>query len=83
MADCKKCIHEQVCDECIYGKQNCQHFINSADVAHVVKCEFCKHCEMVVDIIGDPHLFCGLSPIKVEKQFGAFCSDGEPRGNTP
>lgn len=50
---------------------------NSSDAVPVIRCEHCKHCEMVVDIIGDPHLFCGLSPIKVKKQFGDFCSYGE------
>ena len=56
--------------------------IHSADIPHVVRCEFCKHCEMVVDIIGDPHLFCGFSPYKAEKQFGDFCSDGERKEET-
>ena len=49
----------------------------------VIRCEHCKHCEMVVDIIGEPHLFCGLSPIKVKKQFGDFCSDGERKEAAP
>ena len=53
------------------------------DAVPVIRCEHCKHCEMVVDIIGDPHLFCGLSPINARKQFGDFCSYGERKEATP
>lgn len=49
----------------------------------VARCEHCKHCKMVVDIIGDPHLFCGLSSNNAAVQFGDFCSYGERKEATP
>lgn len=49
----------------------------------VIRCEHCKHCKMVVDIIGDPHLFCGLSSNNAAVQFGDFCSYGEKKEATP
>lgn len=49
----------------------------------VVRCERCKHCKMVVDIIGDTHLFCGLSSNNAAVQFGDFCSNGERKEDTP
>lgn len=51
--------------------------IPAADVVEVVRCENCKNCAMVIDLIGDPHLFCELSKNKAEVQFGDFCSYGE------
>ena len=55
----------------------------AADVVEVVRCENCQHCKMVVDIIGDPHLFCGLSSNNAAVQFGDFCSYGERKEATP
>ena len=57
--------------------------IPAADVVEVVRCENCQHCKMVVDIIGDPHLFCGLSSNNAAVQFGDFCSYGERKEATP
>ena len=53
----------------------------SENVVEVVRCENCKHSEMVVDIIGDPHLFCkthGNAPVG----FDDFCSYGERKEQT-
>lgn len=55
----------------------------AADVVEVVRCENCQHCKMMVDIIGDPHLFCGLSSNNAAVQFGDFCSYGERKEATP
>lgn len=51
--------------------------IPAADVVEVVRCENCKHAKMHIDIIGDPHLFCGLATNRVEMEFDDFCSYGE------
>ena len=48
-----------------------------ADVATVVRCMNCRHALMVVDIIGNPQLFCGLSCNKAQVDFDDFCSYGE------
>ena len=50
---------------------------NTVDAVPAVRCEKCKNCAMVIDLIGDPHLFCELSKNKAEVQFGDFCSYGE------
>lgn len=55
----------------------------AADVVEVVRCENCKNRVMVIDLIGDPHLFCELSKNKAEVQFGDFCSYGEQKEATP
>lgn len=48
--------------------------IPAADVVEVVRCKDCRHAKMQIDIIGDPHLFCGLATNRVEMEFDDFCS---------
>ena len=52
----------------------------AADVVEVVRCEKCKFAEMVVDIIGNPHLFCKECNFR-EVDFDDFCSKGKRREN--
>ena len=42
MADCKKCIHSDIC---IFIEENpdCIQFRDRADVVEVVRCKECKH----------------------------------------
>lgn len=49
----------------------------AADVVEVVRCKDCCLAGMVVDIIGNPHLFCMRSRNKAEVEFDDFCSYGE------
>ena len=46
------------------------------DVVKVVRCENCKYAEMIVDIIGDPSLYCRMRNCKYVN-FDDFCSWGE------
>lgn len=52
----------------------------AADVVEVVRCEKCFFAEMVVDIIGDPHLFCAECNFR-EVDFDDYCSKGKRREN--
>ena len=47
------------------------------DVERVVRCEKCKHARMIVDIIGNPQLFCGVHNQFPSVNFDDFCSYGE------
>jgi hypothetical protein len=50
-----------------------------ADVVEVVRCKDCKDVKMLVDIIGEPHLFCcnGRSINRMKVKFDDYCSNGE------
>jgi hypothetical protein len=50
--------------------------IPTADVVEVVRCEKCFFAEMVVDIIGDPHLFCAEKGFR-KVDFDDYCSKGK------
>lgn len=51
----------------------------AADVVEVVRCKDCKDVKMLVDIIGEPHLFCcnGRSINRMKVDFEDYCSCGE------
>ena len=51
----------------------------AADVVEVVRCKDCKHIEMVIDLIGDYHCYCGNVDGKyiTGVDFYDFCSHGE------
>lgn len=53
--------------------------ITAADVVEVVRCKDCKYVKMLVDIIGEPHLFCcnGRSINRMKVEFDDYCSCGE------
>lgn len=57
----------------------------TVDAVPVVRCKDCRFCEVVFDIniIGNVHLFCGLSINNAAVQFGDFCSYGERKEATP
>jgi len=42
-----------------------------------VRCARCKNAELVVDIIGNPHLFCTIDPLYCEVDFDETCRNGE------
>ena len=50
-----------------------------ADVVEVVRCKDCKYIEMVIDLIGDYHCYCGNVDGKyiTGVDFEDFCSHGE------
>lgn len=54
------------------------------DMVEVVRCEKCKYVEMIVDIIGNPKLFCGIYHTfpKVEVEFDHFCGYGKRKEQT-
>ena len=51
----------------------------AADVVEVVRCKDCKNVKMLIDIIGEPHLFCcsGRSINRMRVEFDDYCSHGE------
>ena len=53
--------------------------VPAADVVKVVRCKDCKNVKMLIDIIGEPHLFCcsGRSINRMRVEFDDFCSHGE------
>lgn len=53
----------------------------AADVVEVTRCEKCKYAEMLVDIIGDPHLYCKERNFR-EVDFDDFCSHAQRREHT-
>ncbi len=53
----------------------------SADVVSVVRCMECKHAKMLVDMIGDPHLYCGECHHR-EVDFDDYCSRAERKEQT-
>lgn len=53
----------------------------TADVVEVVRCEKCKFAEMLVDIIGDPHLYCKECNFR-EVDFDDYCSHGKRKEQT-
>ena len=55
--------------------------IKDADVVEVVRCKDCKNVKMLIDIIGEPHLFCcsGRSINRMRVEFDDYCSYGERR----
>ena len=54
----------------------------AADVVQVVRCEKCKYARMIVDIIGNPQLFCGVHNQFPSVNFDDFCSLGERKEQT-
>lgn len=61
-------------DECI--RQG--YAMPAADVVEVVRCEKCKFAAMLLDIIGDTHLFCAERDFR-EVGDDDFCSHGKRR----
>lgn len=59
-----RCVIEQFLED--YG-----------DVIQVVRCIDCQYCEVIIDIIGNPQLFCTRSKNKPEVDFSDYCSYGK------
>lgn len=49
----------------------------AADVVEVVRCHRCARAKMILDIIGNPRLFCTCWRGNPEVEFDDFCSYGE------
>lgn len=47
------------------------------DVVNVVRCKDCKYTEMIVDIIGNPQLYCRHHRYYPNVDFDDFCSWGK------
>ncbi|MBQ2768072.1 MAG: hypothetical protein IJF49_08375 [Clostridia bacterium] len=54
---------------------------SATDAVHVVRCMDCARAEMILDIIGNPRLFCTCWRGNPEVEFDDFCSYGERREN--
>lgn len=89
MAKCKDCLHNTVCElwrksECqdansilTGGNSDCPLFVSSSIVDDVVRCKDCARSKMILDIIGNPRLFCTCWRGNPEVEFDDFCSYGE------
>jgi len=82
MATCKACVHYDVCIFHLKGNENehCVHFINTADVVEVVRCENCDYhrlekegylCLRILNITDGVHF--------VYNKPNDFCSYGTPK----
>ena len=47
----------------------------------IVRCKECKHCKMIIDIIGNPSLHCKLSYGLPQVDYDDYCSKGEKMKN--
>ena len=54
-------------------------FVPLADVAEVVRCKDCKHCEIVNDQFDNDWYFCTKTVNNAEVKATDFCSYGERR----
>ena len=74
MADCKKCIHSDIC---IFIEENpdCIQFQDRADVVEVVRCKDCKHYKAYEPPIEDFDGWCKVNENEYDKEF--YCSYGE------
>lgn len=84
MSTCKDCLHIDVCkDYASYDKDSiisCDNFKNKADYAPVVRCKYCKDCELCypVKVIGEEAIegyYCHTNRTYVKPT--DFCSYGE------
>ena len=84
MATCYDCIHTYACKyDRFFGdvdvNHKCMYFQRKADVAEVVRCNKCRHCEIVIDQFDNDWYFCKKTANNAEVKPNDFCSYGERR----